>query len=308
MISKRAKWSVAIMSGLALALVLLSMLNGTLMKATAPLAEHEYFKVPPTARRLPLLVIAHRGGAGLWPENTMYAFERAVALGVDVLEMDVQQTADGVLVVMHDETLARTTDGHGLVRDRTLAELKKLDAAYRWSPDGGKSFPLRGRGITVPTLEEVLANFHDMRFNIEPKPPDPSVAKNLCRLIRERAMTNRVLIASFKSEALATTRQQCPEVATSASTAEVSKFMALSAARLEQTYTPAAYVLQVPEYAGGLHVLTRGLVEAAHQRNLKVDAWTVNEVEAMKRLLDLGVDGIMTDYPDRLLSLLAPPP
>ncbi len=236
----------------------------------------------------------------------MYAFTRAAEMGVDVLEMDVRVTADGVLVVMHDPTLERTTSGEGLVNQRTLAEVKGLDAAYHWSSDGGRSFPLRGQGLTVPTLQEVFAAFPGVRFNIEPKQEQPSLVKPLCRMIRDHALEKRVLVGSFSSKVLDEFRQECAGVATSASTAEVSKFIEMSTTttRPGDAQGIAAQALQVPVQAGGGRLLTREFVTAAHGRGLEVHGWTVNETEEMKRLLDLGVDGIITDYPDRLMTLL----
>jgi glycerophosphoryl diester phosphodiesterase len=256
------------------------------------------------ASRRPLLVIAHRGGAAVWPENTLYAFKRARDLGVDVLEMDAQVTADGVLVVMHDGAVDRTTEGSGPVNRLSLAELKRLDAAYRFSPDGGRTFPLRGRGITVPTLQEVFKALPDVRFNIEPKQAQPSLVKPLCRMIRDNGMQQKVMIGSFSAQVLAEFREECPEVATSASPAEVSTLLASSPAGAERAPALAAKALQVPEYIGGQRLLTRQLIEAAHARNLEVHAWTINDEESMRRLIELGVDGIMTDYPDRLIALL----
>lgn len=252
------------------------------------------------------LVIAHRGGAGLGPENTLYTFTRARSLGVDVLEMDAQVTADGVLVIMHDSTLDRTTDGNGPINRLTLAQLKKLDAAFRWSPDGGRSFPLRGRGIGVPTLQEVFNAFPDMRFNIEPKQAEPSLVKPLCRMILERGIQRKVMVGSFSARVLEEFRLACPEVATSASPSEVNDLleMSVAGAGVLRRMTPAMQALQVPEYMLGRKVLTREFVEAAHALNLQVQAWTINDEENMKRLIELGVDGIITDYPERLLALL----
>ena len=264
-------------------------------------AEHPYFKQDAPGRAL---VIAHRGGAGLWPENTLYAFERAAELGVDVIETDVRATADGELVLIHDDAVNRTTDGAGRVRQLTLAELKRLDAAHRWSPDGGQSFPLRGRGLTVPTLREVFKALPSMRFNIEPKQSEPSLAAPLCRLIREHGMESRVLVAAFRDAAMEQFRRECPEVATSASTAEVAGFLALQRSGLAGSYGPHMHALQVPERAGSLHVLSAEFVAAAHARNLRVHAWTVNSEDDMRRLLALGVDGVMSDHPDRLLKLM----
>jgi glycerophosphoryl diester phosphodiesterase len=265
-----------------------------------PVAEHRYFQND--AGRL--LVIAHRGGAGLWPENTLYAFEHAAAMGTDVIETDVHATADGELVVLHDENVERTTDGSGPVGSMTLTELKRLDAAYRFSPDGGRTFPLRGLGVTVPTLREVFAALPHMRFNIEPKQGAPSLAAPLCRLIREHGMAERVLVASFSGATLGEFRRECPEVATSASTGEVASFLARHEASLAASYSPVMQALQVPERAGTVRVLTRDFVEAAHGRNLRVHAWTINDEGEMRRLIEMGVDGIMTDYPDKLLNAL----
>jgi len=266
--------------------------------------EHAYFRQDAAGRPL---VIAHRGGAGLWPENTLHAFERAAELGADVIETDVRATADGELVLFHDETVNRTTDGAGRVRQLTLFELKRLDAGYRWSPDGGQSFPQRGRGLTVPTLREVFTALPSMRFNIEPKQTEPSIAAPLCRLIREQGMTTRVMVAAFRSAAVEQFRRECPEVATSAGTAEVAGFLTLQRTGLAGSYGPAMQALQVPERAGALHVLSAEFVAAAHARNLRVHAWTVNNEDDMRRLLALGVDGVMTDYPDRLLKVLGRP-
>lgn len=248
--------------------------------------------------------MAHRGGAGLWPENTLLAFERARDLGVDVIETDVHSTADGVLVVLHDATLERTTDGAGRVGALTLAQLKKLDAGFRWSEDGGKTFPWRGRGLTVPTLDEVFARLPDMRFNIEPKQESPSVVKPLCRAIREKGMADKVTIGAFRQGVLDEFRKECPEVKTSAGPGEVAEFLRASRDSGGPTGEFKFMALQVPESVMGVRLLTRSFVESAHARALQVHAWTVNDADDMRRLLDIGVDGIMTDYPDRLLKVL----
>jgi len=250
------------------------------------------------------LVMAHQGGKGLWPENTLYAFERAVELGVDVLEMDIHTTADGVPVVMHDDTVDDTTNGSGPLLSFTLEELKGLDAGYHWSPDGGQTFPHRGQGIRVPTMEEVFAAFPGMPMNIEIKQAEPSMVAPFCQLIREHDMADKVLVASFHDEAIAEFREACPEVATSTGRSETTALFVLSKLFLEATYSPPANAAQVPEYESGLHVLTPRFIAAAHNRNLEVHAWTINDEGDMQRLIALGVDGIITDYPDRLLALL----
>jgi len=250
------------------------------------------------------LVIAHRGGGGLIPENTLEAFEYSARMGVDVLELDVHQTADGALVVMHDSAIDRTTDGRGQIRDLTLAALKKLDAGFRFTLDGGQTYPFRGRGVSVPTLAEIFAALPEMKFNIEPKQHQPSIVASLCALIRERKMIDKTIVGSFNQTTIDDFRRQCPEVATSASPAEVSQFLALSKTGLGESYNPPMQALQVPQKFGGWQIITKQFVADSHRRNLQVHVWTVNDATEMQSLIDLGVDGIMTDYPDRLLNLL----
>jgi len=277
----------------------LTLLWGVFRLLAAPAPEHPYFQ-PDT-----FLVIAHRGGRSLGPENTLHTFRQAVDLGVDVLETDVHPTKDGHLVLLHDKTVDRTTDGTGPVDAFTLAELKKLDAAHRWSPDNGKSFPLRGKGFTIPALAEVFEAFPQMRLNIEIKDPDQTELRSLCRAIQGHGMSQKVMVASFDAGALKNFRSICPGVATSAGASEAMLFYALQKIHLESAYSPAAQALQVPRAYGDLQVVTKRFVEAAHSRNLKVHVWTVNGVDSMTELLQLGVDGIMTDYPRRLLEAMA---
>lgn len=249
-------------------------------------------------------VIAHRGGSGLWPENTLHAFRNAAALGVDVLEMDLRQTADGQIVVLHDETVDRTTDGHGSVTALTVAELQRLDAGYRWTADAGQTFPFRGHGIVVPTLRQVFAALPQARMNVEIKGNGAAMAAPLCALIRGHAMEQRVAVVAADQEPLDAFRRACPEVATGATRNEVTRFTLLSAAFAVRWFAPRAQMLQVPERLGRLPLVTQRFVRDARRLNLKVEVWTINEPDDMRRLLALPVDGIMTDFPDRLLPLV----
>jgi glycerophosphoryl diester phosphodiesterase len=250
------------------------------------------------------LVFAHRGGGGLIPENTLEAFQYSARMGVDVLELDIHSTSDGTLVVMHDAAVDRTTDGRGRVNELMLEAVKKLDAGYVFSPDSGQTFPFRNRKITVPTLREIFDALPQMTFNIEPKQHAPSIIKPLCALVRERKMIDKVIVGSFNQTTINDFRRECPEVATSASPSEVTKFLALVKTGLTNSYTPPMQALQVPQNLGSLQVVSKEFVETAHRRNLKVHVWTINETADMQRLIEMGVDGIMTDYPDRLLTLL----
>ena len=256
-----------------------------------------------------ILTIAHQGGNGLRPGNTMIAFEHAVELGVDVLEMDVHLTADGVLVLIHDDTVDRTTDGSGAVADFTLEEIQVLDAGYAYplrENTGIEGHPYRGQGVTIPALEEVFQTFPDMPMVIEMKPADPGIAEPFCATLREYDMQDQVLAASFHLEPLEAFRELCPEVQTSAVNDEIGPFLFDSRlGRLEDDYVPPADAFQVPETYNSVDVITPAFVEDAARFGIAVHVWTPNTVEEMQRMIDAGVDGIITDYPDILLELLA---
>ena len=246
------------------------------------------------------LLIAHRGGSRLAPENTLIAFERAIRWWrADVLELDVHPTRDGEAVVIHDQTLDRTTDASGPVAEHSLAEIRLLDAGARFTPDAGESFPFRGRGIGVPTLRDVLTTFPGMRVNIEIK--DGRAQEGVWEAIRAADAIDRVLIAAGSSKNRARLNQY--PVPVSAGAEELRPFILQLRLGL-LLYTPAVDALQVPDEWKGRRVLTPELVRAGHRRNLPVHVWTVDEVEAMNRYLDWGVDGVVTDRPDRLARLL----
>ncbi|MGE5251661.1 MAG: glycerophosphodiester phosphodiesterase, partial [Bacteroidota bacterium] len=253
-----------------------------------PVAYYEGLKTPH--------VIAHQGGDGLWPGDTMYAFEHAVALGADVLEMDAHITRDGEIVLMHDEKVDRTTDGAGLVEDLTLAQLRELDAAYKWSPDGGQTFPFRGQGIQVPALRELFEKFPQMHYVIEIKLTRNPIDKPLCELIRGQDMQDRVMVASFHDEAMSRFRATCPEVATSASRREVTSFVLLGKVFLSGLLSPRFNSLQVPYETSesyGIPVMTPRFIRESHAKNVRVEPWTVNDADLMKQYLDWGVDGLI---------------
>jgi glycerophosphoryl diester phosphodiesterase len=275
----------------------LAILYITLVIVTKPADDYSFFDPDR------VLVMAHQGGKGLWPDNTLYAFERAVDLGVDVLEMDIHSSADDVLVVMHDDTVDNTTNGSGPIRHLTLAELQSLDAGYNWNGEG-ETFPFRGQGITVPAVEELLKEFPGVRMNIEIKQTEPSIVKQLCELIHEYGREDLTLVASFDSDTIKDFRDECPGVPTSASESETRLFFILNTAYLSAANRPSAEAFQVPEYSGDLHVLTDRFLESAGRHNMDVHVWTVNDEDDLRRMIDLGVNGIITDYPDRLLDLL----
>ena len=264
-----------------------------------PLSDHPYFN-PGT-----FMVIAHRGGRSLGPENTIYTYQRAMELGVDVLEIDIHLTKDNHLAVIHDKTVDRTTDGSGPVDSFNLVDLQKLDAGYRWSDDQRNSYPLRGKGLKIPSLAEVFQSFPRMRINIEIKNPQNDAITALCQTIQDYNMSQRVMIASFDAGALKQFRSLCPAVATSAGASEAIWFYWLLKLRMASAYTPKAQALQVPERYGDLQIVDKRFIAAAHDHNMRVQVWTINDKDAMQRLLKLGVDGIMTDYPQKLLAQIS---
>jgi glycerophosphoryl diester phosphodiesterase len=251
-----------------------------------------------------LVVMAHRGGGGLWPENTMTAFRGAVELGVDALELDIHSTRDGVLVVMHDDEVSRLTDGQGLIHTFSLEELQQLDAGYTWTQDAGQTYPFRGQGITVPTLEEVLDAFPGMFVNIDIKQAEPSIVEPFCDLLRRFNALERVRVGSFHDQELAKFRRALPQVPTAAGVSEVRLFYAFNRARLSWLYRPRAESFQIPETVGALRLVTPQFIRALHAQRREIHIWTVNQMTDMERLIEWGVDGLITDYPDRLLALL----
>jgi len=274
----------------------------TIFIAILIFALHRFMTVGPRpdhpALANPPLLFAHRGGADLWPENTLLAFHNAAALGVDVLELDVHLTADDNLVVIHDDTVDRTTNGSGKVREMTVAELKKLDAGYNFTPDDGATYPYRGQGVSIPTLDEVLNTFPTYRVNIEIKDDDLRASERLSEIISEHNAEERVIVASFHKEPLAHFRKLQPQVATSASTDEIRNFYILSLLHLGRFHRPHADAYQVPVSKGSARFDTPRFIESAHKMNQQVHFWTINDTAEMRRLLALGADGIITDRPD----------
>ncbi|HWT02430.1 MAG TPA: glycerophosphodiester phosphodiesterase [Pyrinomonadaceae bacterium] len=248
-------------------------------------------------------VIAHRGGARQWPGETIFAFEQALAIGVDVIEMDVRSTADDKLVLIHNDTVDETTNVTGPVRKFSLEDLQNLDAGYRWTADG-KTFPFRGQGIKVPTLEEVLERFPGQRMNIEIKQKEPSIVEACAEMLRKHKMRDKVLVASMSDGVLEHFRRVAPEVATSAGGTELIKFILGSRLMPSSVKAPDTDSIQVKSKFSFLPIMTARVVRAAHRLGMPIHAWTVNDLADMRRVISLGVDGIITDFPGPLLELL----
>ena len=248
--------------------------------------------------------IAHRGGAGIAPENTLEGFREGLRVGAGTLELDVHTTADGRVVVIHDATVDRTTERAGAVREMTLAEVKRLDAGYRFTRDGGSTFPYRGKGLKVPTLEEVYDEFAEVPINIEIKGERPGIEEALWQIVEKAGAERRTVVVSESTPTIRRFRKASGgRVATASSSAELVSFWLLSRLGLSDP-RPPYQALQGPETYKGLRIVTPGLVRAAHARGLRVDVWTIDEEPDMRRLLGFGVDGIMTDRPDVLAGVL----
>jgi len=252
------------------------------------------------------LSFAHQGGGLLAPENTLAAFDLGASFAPDALELDVQMTRDGEIVVIHDPTVDRVTNGHGPVATYTLAELQRLDAGYHFTPDGGQSYPFRGQGVCIPTLREVFERFPTLLINIDLKETQAGKEAALWRAIQQAQAIHRVIVGSFVCSSLRRFRQLTNGVVpTSACPGEVASFLLRQRLRATRGLHPAYLAFQVPETRSGIRIVSPAFVRAAHSLDLAVHVWTVNERADMERLLDWGVDGIMTDRPDTLADVLA---
>lgn len=242
---------------------------------------------------------AHRGSRVLWPENTPYAFQAAVDLGYRYIETDVRLTKDGHVVVFHDATLERTTNGRGKVADWCLDELRDLDAAHKFSPND--DYPLRGKGVAIATLEEVFVEFPDVHFNLDLKAAGMEWA--VADVIRHTNRAHGALVGSFVGHRAAKFRRiTSGAVATAAGPAETLAMWTASRAGRHITRPVAAY--QLPFDYRSLPIDAK-LIAAIHAAGAQVHFWTVNDPGDMERLLELGADGIVTDRPDILNDVVA---
>lgn len=247
------------------------------------------------------VVYAHRGGAGLAPENTMTAFDTGLAAGADGIELDVRLALDGVAVVIHDPTVDRTTDAVGPVDARTAAELAGLDAGCRFALDG--AYPFRGRGIGVPSLRAVLDRHRGVAVIIELKSPDPRLAKAVVDDIHAVGALGLATVGSFQKGALDEVRALDPAIRTGADMDDVRSGLA-AAPGGGRLVKPAFEAFQVPEVYAGTRVVTPEFIARAHESGVSVMVWTVNHADEMRRLLDWGVDGLITDRPDIAVPLV----
>ncbi len=237
------------------------------------------------------LVIAHRGGAKLWPEETLLALENATKLGVDVLEIDVNGTKDGKIVCIHNDTVDATTDGSGPVKEKTLAELQALDAGAKFTTDGGKTFPFKGMGVKLATLEEALRAHPNMPYSVEIKQTNPPIVDEVIAVIDATGMSGKVVIASFDDDTIRAVRAKRPTWATSFAGGEIVKFAQLQEEDAD-SYVPPSKLIQAP-----LALATEAKLRIARKHGIKMHVWTIDDRSDMESLWKLGVEGIMSDDP-----------
>jgi glycerophosphoryl diester phosphodiesterase len=261
---------------------------------------HPFFALPRP------FAIGHRGCAGDVPENTLASFERGLADGAVVLETDVHLTRDGVPVLIHDDDVARVTDGSGPVRDFAFADLQRLDAGHRFTtPDGAT--PFRGAGHRIPSLAEALDALPDARFNLELKEDLPEIVARTLGVIREAKREAHTLVTAaadaLNQRIRDTVAREESAVALGASAGDVARFAVATLRGEEPPAGPMAF--QVPPVFAGQPLVTEAFVSAAHEHGMQVHVWTINDPGEIAALFDLGVDGVVSDHPARVVQVIA---
>ncbi|MEE3330596.1 MAG: glycerophosphodiester phosphodiesterase [Myxococcota bacterium] len=262
---------------------------------------HPYLDVPtPT-------VIGHRGAAGSAPENTLESFALGLELGAHILESDIHQTRDGVPVLMHDNSTARMTGGDADVCDLDFAELRELDASFGFVSRANKENEATFEGLRIPSVREAFERFPRERFNFEIKAEDIGLVEAVFALIAEFDRADLTLLAAEKDEVMGRIHAEAKRTGVHpAIGASVGDVLAhVRAAIANEPPASDAMALQIPVEFGGRTLITPELLKHAHQHGTVVHAWTINEPDEMRRLLDLGVDGLITDHPERMRDLLA---
>ena len=243
------------------------------------------------------LRFAHRGSTILWPENTLMAFQGAVSQGCIYIESDLHVTKDGVIVMFHDDTLDRVTNGKGPVRCYNWNELNQLDAAYYFKPEEG--FPYRNQRIGIPALAEAMTTFPEVKFNLDLK--QPGIEAVVAAFINRYHYHDRVLISSFTGSRTVKCQKLMTEpVAVSAGVWEV--FRLWSASRIGKACDTWVHAVQIPRRKWGIELVDETFIRFAHNIGIHIHVWTINSATEMRELLKMGVDGIITDRIDLLNS------
>ena len=241
------------------------------------------------------LVLAHRGGCALGPENTLAAFDLGLQAGADGLELDVHLSSDDVPVVHHDSTLDRTTSASGPLASRTAADLARVDAGWRFAGHG--DYPFRQQGVGIPSLRDVLRKYPDVPVIIDMKVDTREMGEAVAREVRAAGAADRVCAAGFGARSAAAARAALPDMACSATRPEAR--LAVYRAWARWPIGRARYGgYQVPEWTNLLRIVSQRFIQYAHETEIKVQVWTVDEEADMRRLLAWGVDGLISNRPD----------
>lgn len=253
----------------------------------------------------PTVPIAHRGGALRFPENTLFAFEQAAALGAQMIETDVHLTADGEVIIWHDDRLERCSDARGLVAEKTAAELAQIDAAYRFTPDKKQTFPYRGQGHGAPRLIDVLTALPDMRFNIDLKPDRADLVPAFVDVLRQADAIDRVCMGSEHDAIAATLHTALPDACHFFPRKALTSWLMLTLSGQTPPADDRWTVLDMPMRHNGMVLTNALLVAKAKADDRWINVWTIDDEADMRTLIDLGIGGIMTDVPDVLARVLA---
>lgn len=249
-------------------------------------------------------LIAHRGGSFEQPEETQLAFDHAVSVGADVLELDVHLSKDGVVVVLHDAEVDRVSNGSGAVTNFSLAQLKQLDFAYHWPTHQDANTPLRGNGVQILTLEEVFQRYPNERLSVELKTPSPALRQAVVALMDDYQRWGSVILGSFHQTTIDVIRRDHPDAFTYASEEDVIVFYILAQLRLEGLYWRDISAFAVPTRSHGVNLASKRFIDAARKRGIAVHYWTINDEDTMRELIAKGVDGIITDRPSLLRQVI----
>lgn len=260
---------------------------------------HPFFDVPRP------VVIGHRGAAGTHPENTLLAFEAALDQGAQILESDIHVTRDGVPILLHDPSVERVTEATGQASAIDWAELGSFDAGYHSEDESGET-PHRGRGITIPSVEQAFERFPDARFNLEVKCPDRAAIRATLDLIERFGRADRTLLAAGEHNIMQDLREiTSTHTARPAFGASLNEIVAVIGSALGGTPMPEGVMaLQIPSQFGENPLATKQLIDYAHENGVEVHVWTINDLDEIASLLDRGVDGIVTDLPGQMQDWL----
>ena len=256
-------------------------------------------------------LLAHQGGELLAPTNTMAAFAVADTIGVDFLDIDVHMTRDGHLVGIHDNTVDRTTNGHGRVDAYTLADLQKLDAGYHFQDLQG-NYSYRGKGVSIPALEEVFSTYgakYYLHFEIKdayPKNGPSQIEEKLWALIQKYALEKRTIVGAFQQKIVDRFQQlSAGLVAVEAGTTEVTQFVLAHKLRMPGLYRRRSHILAVPLRSHGINLKDGVLIAGAHHLGMQIYYWTIDDKPTMQELIEMGADGIFTNRPDLLKEVIS---